>query len=314
DNPAIIVNNLDWTADVTVLDFLRDVGKHFSINSMINKESVRQRIDREGEGISFTEFSYMVLQSFDFAQLYSEYDCTVQIGGSDQWGNITGGIDLVRRMHQGQAYGVTLPLVTKSDGSKFGKTETGTVWLDAAKTSPYAFYQFWMNTADADVYRFLRYFTFLPVQGIADIERDDAQAGGRRQAQPVLAREVTELVHGAAGYAGARRISEALFSSDVSVLTESDFEQLAQDGLPCTKISESGKPLLELLVDTGLALTPRGEVTVGQARKFIQSNAVAVNGQKIDDIDTVLDRSSANFGRFHLLKRGKKHFHLLCWV
>ncbi|MBT8149913.1 MAG: tyrosine--tRNA ligase [Gammaproteobacteria bacterium] len=314
DNPAIIVNNLDWTADVTVLDFLRDVGKHFSINSMINKESVRQRIDREGEGISFTEFSYMVLQSFDFAQLYSEYDCTVQIGGSDQWGNITGGIDLVRRMHQGQAYGVTLPLVTKSDGSKFGKTETGTVWLDAAKTSPYAFYQFWMNTADADVYRFLRYFTFLPVQGIADIERDDAQAGGRRQAQPVLAREVTELVHGAAGYAGARRISEALFSSDVSALTESDFEQLAQDGLPCTKISESGKPLLELLVDTGLALTPRGEVTVGQARKFIQSNAVAVNGQKIDDIDTVLDRSSANFGRFHLLKRGKKHFHLLCWV
>ncbi|MBT8140142.1 MAG: tyrosine--tRNA ligase [Gammaproteobacteria bacterium] len=314
DNPAIIVNNLDWTADVTVLDFLRDVGKHFSINSMINKESVRQRIDREGEGISFTEFSYMVLQSFDFAQLYSEYDCTVQIGGSDQWGNITGGIDLVRRMHKGQAYGVTLPLVTKSDGSKFGKTETGTVWLDAAKTSPYAFYQFWMNTADTDVYRFLRYFTFLSVEQIANIERDDAQAGGRRQAQPVLAREVTELVHGAAGYAGARRISEALFSSDVSALTESDFEQLAQDGLPCTKISESGKPLLELLVDTGLALTPRGEVTVGQARKFIQSNAVAVNGQKIDDIDTVLDRSSANFGRFHLLKRGKKHFHLLCWV
>ncbi|NND38056.1 MAG: tyrosine--tRNA ligase, partial [Pseudomonadales bacterium] len=185
DNPAIIVNNLDWTADVTVLDFLRDVGKHFSINSMINKESVRQRIDREGEGISFTEFSYMVLQSFDFAQLYSEYDCTVQIGGSDQWGNITGGIDLVRRMHKGQAYGVTLPLVTKSDGSKFGKTETGTVWLDAAKTSPYAFYQFWMNTADTDVYRFLRYFTFLSVEQIANIERDDAQAGGRRQAQPV---------------------------------------------------------------------------------------------------------------------------------
>lgn len=311
---AQVVNNYDWTAGVSVLDFLRDTGKHFSVNAMINKESVRQRIEREGEGISFTEFSYMLLQSLDFAELYKRMECTVQIGGSDQWGNITGGIDLTRRVHRQQVYGLTLPLVTKADGAKFGKTESGTIWLDPAKTSPYAFYQFWMNTADADVYKFLRYFTFLDLEAIDEIEAADAQAQGRRSAQGVLAREVTTLVHGGAGTQAAERISHALFSGDVSQLSEDDFAQLAQDGLPALVISGGGERLLtDLLVETGLAATPRGEVTVGQARKFIQEGAVQVNGAKQDDVAAQLSVQTAIHGKYHLLRRGKKQFHLLVW-
>ncbi len=161
DNSAILANNLDWTENYSVLGFLRDVGKHFAVNAMIQKESVKQRLEREGEGISFTEFSYMLLQSYDFAELHRRYNCTLQVGGSDQWGNITGGIDLTRRLHKAQVYGLTTPLVTKADGSKFGKTESGTIWISPTKTSPYAFYQFWLNVADADAYNFLRYFTYL---------------------------------------------------------------------------------------------------------------------------------------------------------
>ncbi|MGB0321001.1 MAG: tyrosine--tRNA ligase, partial [Pseudohongiellaceae bacterium] len=199
-NSAILANNLDWTQNYDVLGFLRDVGKHFSVNAMIQKESVKQRIDREGEGISFTEFSYMLLQSYDFSELNKRYNCSVQVGGSDQWGNITGGIDLTRRMHQQQVFGVTTPLVTKADGSKFGKTESGTIWISPTKTSPYAFYQFWLNVADADVYKFLRYFTFLSPVEIAEIERSDREAQGRPEAQGILAREATRLVHGEEGY------------------------------------------------------------------------------------------------------------------
>ena len=313
NNRAELVNNLDWTAGIGVLDFLRDIGKHFSINAMIQKESVKQRIEREGDGISFTEFTYMILQSYDFAELYRRHGCTVQLGGSDQWGNITGGIDLTRRLHRAQVYGVTLPLVTKADGSKFGKTEAGTVWLDPAKTSPYAFYQFWMNTADQDAYQFLRYFTFLDGSDVDAIVAADAQVQGRKSVQAILAREVTTLVHGEAGVAAASRISEALFSGDVSGLSASDFAQLAQDGLPTTKIQVQQQSLVDLLVETGLAATPRGEVTAGQARKFIQGNAVAVNGQKTNDLDCVLCAADALYGRYHLLRRGKKQFHLLEW-
>ena len=310
---AEVVNNLDWTAGISVLDFLRDTGKHFAVNAMIQKESVKQRLQREGEGISYTEFSYMILQSLDFAELYRQYGCTLQLGGSDHWGNITGGIDLCRRLHRAQAYGLTLPLVTKADGSKFGKTESGTVWLDPSKTSPYSFYQFWMNTADADVYKFLKYFSFRSVEEIDALEASDQAAQGRKQGQGVLASDVTSLVHGAQGLEAAQRISQALFEGNIAALGETDFEQLALDGLPCIALNEDSKPLLELLVDTGLAATPRGEVTIGQARKFITGNAVAVNGEKVGDIDAVLDRRSALFGRFHLLKRGKKLFHLLEW-
>ncbi|MFT6351533.1 MAG: tyrosyl-tRNA synthetase, partial [Neptuniibacter pectenicola] len=232
DNSAEVVNNLDWTKNLDILTFLRDIGKHFSVNQMIAKESVKQRIDREGEGISFTEFTYMILQSYDFQQLNQSHGCSLQIGGSDQWGNITGGTELTRRMNGNQVFGLTLPLITKSDGTKFGKTESGTIWLDSSKTSPYAFYQFWLQTADADVYRFLRYFTFLSVSQIEQIEKEDEARQGRPDGQRVLAEEVTRLVHGEEGLVAAKRITEALFSGDTSTLSEQDYAQLAQDGLP----------------------------------------------------------------------------------
>lgn len=310
---AEVVNNYDWMAGVSVLDFLRDIGKHFSINAMIQKESVKQRIDREGSGISFTEFSYMILQSLDFAELYKRHDCTVQIGGSDQWGNITGGIDLTRRLHRRQVYGLTLPLVTKADGTKFGKTESGTVWLDPTKTSPYAFYQFWMNTADADVYKFLRYFTFLDLAAIDGIERADSELEGRRSAQGILAKEVTTLIHGEAGLLAAERISQALFSGDISHLTPNDLAQLALDGLPVHEVAAERVLLADLLVSTGLAVTPRGEVTLGQARKFLQEGAIQVNGIKINDAASEVSPKNALYGKYHLLRRGKKQFALLVW-
>ena len=304
-NSAVVVNNLDWTKDLGALDFLREIGKHFSVNAMIQKESVRQRIEREGAGISFTEFSYMILQSYDFAELYKRYACTVQIGGSDQWGNITGGIDLTRRMHQGQVFGLTLPLVTKADGQKFGKTESGTVWLDPAKTSPYAFYQFWMNTADADVYKFLNYFSFLSPSEILAIKESDAGASGRPQAQSVLATEVTRLVHGESGLQAAVRISEALFSGDVSDLSESDFEQLRLDGLPVTLSDTDAVGIVDVLVASGLASSNR------VAREFLSAGAVSVNGRKVVGEDFVVDKQAAMYGKYAVLKRGKKLFHLL---
>ena len=304
-NSAIVVNNLDWTAGLDVLTFLRDYGKHFSVNAMIQKESVRQRIERDGEGISFTEFTYILLQSLDFAVLNRDFDCTLQIGGSDQWGNITSGIDLTRRLNRKQVYGLTLPLVTKADGTKFGKTEDGTVWLDAEKTSHYAFYQFWINTADADVYRFLRYFTFLDVAEIDAIEEEDKAAAGRPRAQSVLAAEVTRLVHGDEGLQAATRISEALFSGDVSALTASDCEQLARDGLPATRVERKDISLVEALVSTGLASSNK------MAREFIGSGAVYINGERYNDVVAVLDWNKAMQGNYFLLKRGKKLFHLL---
>lgn len=309
DNSAEVVNNLDWTQGMDVLTFLRDVGKHFSVNNMINKESVKQRIEREGSGISFTEFTYMLLQSFDFAELYKRNHCTLQIGGSDQWGNITGGVDLTRRMHGGHVFGLTLPLVTKADGTKFGKTESGTIWLDAKKTSPYAFYQFWLNTADADVYKFLRYFTFLPVAQIADIEEADKAAQGRPQAQGVLAKEVTRLVHGDAGLAAAERITQALFAGDLSDLSAEDYEQLAQDGLPSGELVLSDAPLTQLLADAGMA--PSGK----QVKDALARNAVEVNGRAIGMEQNmaaaeVFAPEQALFGRFYLVKLGKKKYHL----
>lgn len=302
---AEVVNNLDWTCELDVLSFLRDIGKHFSVNAMIQKESVKQRIEREGSGISFTEFSYMILQSYDFAELYRRHGCTIQIGGSDQWGNITGGIDLARRMYQGQVYGLTLPLVTKADGQKFGKTETGTVWLDPAKTSPFAFFQFWLNAADADVYKFLHYFSYLTPTEIADIEAADAATTGKPSAQGILAREVTRLVHGEEGLRAAERISTALFSGELGDLTESDFEQLRLDGLPATDASGDTLAIIDALVSTGLAASNR------VAREFVSAGAVSANGAKVPDTDAVLTKADALFGKYIVLKRGKKLFHLL---
>ena len=306
-NSAIVVNNLDWVKGVGVLDFLRDVGKHFSVNSMIQKDSVRQRLEREGAGISFTEFSYMILQSYDFAELYNRYACTLQIGGSDQWGNITGGIDLARRMHKAQVYGLTIPLVTKADGQKFGKTETGTIWLDAAKTSPYAFYQFWLNAADADVHTYLKYFTFLDVATIHEIEMADKTAQGKPQAQGILAKEVTRLVHGAEGLAAAERISRALFTGDTTALSGEDCEQLKLDGLPNTLFIGGRKNIVDALVETGLASSNK------MAREFIANSAITVNGCDVDSPDLYLRIETSLFGKYVIVKRGKKMFHLVCF-
>lgn len=307
DNAAEVVNNLDWIGKMDSISFLRDVGKHFSVNAMIQKESVKQRIDREGAGISFTEFSYMLLQSYDFAALNKEKACTIQIGGSDQWGNITGGIDLTRRMNQEKVYGVTMPLVTKADGTKFGKTETGTIWLDPAKTSPYAFYQFWITTQDADVYKFLRYFTFLSVEQIAEIEENDKTIKGRPQGQGILAKEVTRLVHGEEGLASAERITEALFSGDLSTLSESDLAQLAQDGLPMVEVENDSASIIELLTSCELASSNK------MAREFVNNGAVQVNGEKISDVELTLNKADALFSRYTLIKRGKRLFNLFIW-
>jgi len=306
-NSAEVVNNHDWTKDVDVLTFLRDVGKHFSVSAMIQKESVKQRLDRDGEGISFTEFAYMILQSFDFSELYKQYHCSLQIGGSDQWGNITGGIDLTRRQHRAQVFGLTLPLVTKSDGTKVGKTESGTIWLDAKKTSQYAFYQFWINSADADVYQFLRYFTFLSEAQMVAIEEQDKAASGRPQAQGVLASEVTGLVHGEEGLQAALRITEALFSGQLSQLTSGDLQQLYLDGMPASTTAESELTLVQILVESGLAKSNK------MAREFISNNAVSINGEKVSDVDALFNSTSGLHKEFHVIKRGKKLFHLLRW-
>ena len=304
-NAAIMVNNLDWTKDYDLLSFLRDIGKHFSVNAMIQKESVKQRIDRDGEGISYTEFSYLILQSFDFAELNKRYGCTVQIGGSDQWGNITGGIDLTRRLHQQQVYGATLPLITKSDGSKFGKSESGTIWMDAKKTSPYAFYQFWLNTADADVYKFMKYFTFLSVAEIQEIENSDRESIAKPEAQGILAEQVTELLHGSEGRNAAIRISHALFSGDISSLTLQDLEQLELDGMPCTRLGAGLQNIVDVLVTTKLAKSNK------MAREFIGNKAVSVNGESVSSIDYELSESNALQGKYFVLRRGKKLFHLV---
>lgn len=310
-NSAEVVNNLDWTQNMNILSFLRDVGKHFSVNQMIAKESVKQRIDREGEGISFTEFTYMILQSYDFQQLNLSHRCTLQIGGSDQWGNITGGTELTRRMNGNRVFGLTLPLVTKADGTKFGKTESGTVWLSANRTSPYAFYQFWLQTADADAYRFLKYFTFLSVAEIDALEQADSERQGKPEAQAVLAREVTRLVHGEAGLTAAQRITDALFSGDLASLDEADFAQLAQDGLPSSSLvlsSLAEMPLTQLLSDAELA---NGK----QVKDALKNRAVVVNGdaigmESIAQTVQVFSSDRAKFGKYFLVKLGKKKHHL----
>ncbi|GIX31509.1 MAG: tyrosine--tRNA ligase [Porticoccaceae bacterium] len=308
---GLVVNNLEWTGELTALQFLREVGKHFSVNAMIQKEAVRQRLEREGAGISFTEFAYALLQSWDFVQLHRRYRCTLQIGGSDQWGNITSGIDLVRRLERAQVYGLTLPLVTKADGTKFGKTESGTIWLDPARTSPYTFYQFWRNTADADVYRFLRYFTFLPVQEIAELERADAARSGPKEAQVVLAREVTRLVHGAEGLAAAERIAGALFGGSTEALSEADFEALRQDGLPATVLAPADleKPLTTLLAEAGMAKSGK-QVKDALSRGAVLVNGVAVTLEQNTATRKLLAPERARYGRYFLVRLGKKTYHL----
>ena len=317
ENAAIMANNADWFGSMNCLDFLRDIGKHFSVNAMLNKESVKQRIERDDVGISFTEFAYSLLQGYDFAELNKRHGAVLEIGGSDQWGNITAGIDLTRRLNQKQVFGLTLPLVTKSDGTKFGKTEGGAVWLNAKKTSPYQFYQFWLKVADADVYKFLKYFTFLSIEEIDAIEAKDKASGTKPEAQRILAEEMTRLIHGEAALQAAQRISESLFAEDQSSLTESDFEQLALDGLPAFEVSD-GLNVVEALVKTGLASSNK------EARGFVNSKAVLLNGQAAElnnpnhaaerpDDAYLLTDAHKRFGKYTIVRRGKRNHALLVW-
>ena len=317
ENAAIMANNADWFGSMNCLDFLRDIGKHFSVNAMLNKESVKQRIERDDVGISFTEFAYSLLQGYDFAELNKRHGAVLEIGGSDQWGNITAGIDLTRRLNQKQVFGLTLPLVTKSDGTKFGKTEGGAVWLNAKKTSPYQFYQFWLKVADADVYKFLKYFTFLSIEEIDAIEAKDQASGTKPEAQRILAEEMTRLIHGEAALQAAQRISESLFAEDQSHLTESDFEQLALDGLPAFEVSD-GLNVVEALVKTGLASSNK------EARGFVNSKAVLLNGQSAElnnpnhaaerpDDAYLLTDAHKRFGKYTIVRRGKRNHALLVW-
>ncbi|WP_461535428.1 tyrosine--tRNA ligase [Spongorhabdus nitratireducens] len=311
ENSAKVVNNLDWAGETNMLTFLRDVGKHFSVNSMVNKESVKQRIEREGSGISFTEFSYALLQGMDFSELNRRHDCTIQVGGQDQWGNIVGGIDLSRRQNKSQTFGMTVPLVTKADGTKFGKTESGAIWLDPAKTSPYSFYQFWMNSADADVYKFLRFFTFLSIEEITSIEEADAQISGRKSAQGILAKEMTRMVHGEEGLLSAERITSALFSGELNSLSESDLEQLRQDGLPASTLKRDeleGQAMTQLFAAHDVAAGKQVKDALG--RKAVLFNGESKSMEDNMKLSECFAAEKALYGRFFMVKLGKKKHHL----
>ncbi len=303
-NAAILANNLDWTQNLDVITYLREIGKHFSVNSMIQRDSVRMRLERDGQGISYTEFSYMLLQAMDFLELARREECSVQFGGSDQWGNIVSGIDLIRRGLSRQAFGLTLPLVTKADGTKFGKTAGGAVWLDADKTSPYTFYQFWLNTADADVVAYLKYFTFLTEPQVQGYEQFVAEEPHARAAQRRLAEEVTRLVHGEEALASAQRITQALFGGDLGSLNEADLEQLAQDGMDCVA-AESGQGLLSVVAQAGLTKS------VGEARKLVNASGLYLNGAAVADERLELSFNDGLFKRFYVVRKGKKNWLLV---
>ncbi|MFP3029071.1 MAG: tyrosine--tRNA ligase [Arsenophonus sp.] len=305
-NSAKVLNNYDWFAQMNLFTFFRNVGKHFSVNKMINKDGVKERFKRDDAGISFTEFSYNLLQSYDFANLYNQHKVELQIGGSDQWGNITSGIDLTRRLYQKQVFGLTVPLITKSDGTKFGKMEAGAVWLDPKKTTPYKFYQFFVNTPDVDVYRFLKFFTFMSIEEIDALQENDQNSSKAPLAQYVLARKVTQLVHGDECLDTAKRITESLFSDTVMALTETDFDQLAQDGMPMVKLN-LGADLQQALVKAKLVPSR------GQARTMISSNAVSINGEKCIDPEYIFTAKDRLFGRYSLIRRSKKHYCLINW-
>lgn len=300
---AKMVNNHDWTKGVDVLTFLRDIGKHFSVNNLIGKDAIKSRLERDGEGLSYTEFTYPLLQAFDFQHLFQHQNCTVQIGGSDQWGNMTAGTELIRKTLQAEAHVLTMPLITKADGTKFGKTESGTIWLDSTKTSPYAFYQFWLNSTDADVEKYLMYFSFESVDGIKTTIATHRADPGKRTAQTALANELTTLVHGADATHAAQRISAALFGGDVSSLTETDLAQLAQDGLPSSPLSSGN--IVDAVIEAKLAASKR------EARDFLKGNAVSHNGTVVADETYTLTPANAAYGKYHLLRRGKKNYALL---
>ncbi|RAK21220.1 tyrosyl-tRNA synthetase [Anoxybacillus vitaminiphilus] len=302
ENPAKIANNYDWIGSLDVISFLRDVGKNFGINYMLAKESVQSRIET---GISFTEFSYMILQALDFLKLYQNENCKLQIGGSDQWGNITAGLELIRKTEEeAKAFGLTIPLVTKADGTKFGKTEGGAVWLDKEKTSPYEFYQFWINTDDRDVIKYLKYFTFLSKEEIEQLEKQLHEAPEKRAAQKALAEEVTKLVHGEEALRQAIKISEALFSGSIADLTADEIKQGFKD-VPSFEYEGEEVALVELLVMSKISPSKR------QAREDITNGAIYVNGERIQDVNKVLTKEDRIEGQFTVIRRGKKKYYLI---
>ena len=305
-NPAQLLDNASWTRHLSYLDFLRDIGKHFSVNMMVAKESVRARMEDRESGISYTEFSYMLLQAFDFFVLRRDYDCELQIGGSDQWGNITSGIDLCRKKLGFTVFGLTLPLITNADGSKFGKSEAGAVWLDPARTSPYRFYQFWVRSDDRDVIRYLKYFTFFSQEEIAALEREHIEKPELRAAHKALARSVTDLIHGVHATTEAVQASELLFGGDLSKISEATFRDIVGEvpsrEVPHEKFQEPGAALSELLVDAGLCSSK------GQARKDIEGGGINVNNLRENDPQRVIRTSDLLFGRHILLRKGKRNY------
>jgi tyrosyl-tRNA synthetase len=308
-NPARLLDNATWTAPVSFLEFLRDIGKHFSVNQMVAKESVRARMEDREAGISYTEFSYMLLQAFDFHVLCRDHQCELQIGGSDQWGNITAGIDLCRKKLGRPVYGLTLPLITNADGTKFGKTEAGAVWLDPGRTSVYKFYQFWIRTDDRDVIRYLKFFTFLAQDEICGLEQQHAANPGARAAHKALAKEVTDLVHGPGATAEAMRSSEILFGGDLAGVSEATFREIVGE-VPTREIEKTqfdgiGRSLIELLVLSGLCPSK------GQARKDIEGGGVYINNNREGNIQRAVAANDLLFGKHLLLRKGKRNYVVL---
>lgn len=297
-----MVNNYDWTHNIDILTFLRTYGKFFNVNYMINKETVKSRLD---SGISYTEFSYQILQALDFEHLFKNKNCILQIGGQDQWGNITSGLELIRKLHgaDAEAYGITVPLFTKSDGTKFGKTEGGAIWLDARKTTPYAFYQFWINTPDNDVIRELKQFTFLTKEEIENIEESFQTEPHLRKAQKALAKEMTVMIHGEEAYFQAVKLSEALFSGKISDLSKEEIE-MGFEGVPTIEISDS-LGLIDVLVQVKAASSKR------EARDFIQGGGVLVNGVQTKELDKILTKAEAIGETYTVIRRGKKNYFLV---
>lgn len=306
ENGAKMVNNRDWIGGMSVIEFLRDYGKLISVNYMLAKDSVASRL--EG-GISFTEFSYTLIQAIDFNHLYDNYNCRVQIGGSDQWGNITSGLEVIRKTHEeeAKAFGFTIPLVTKADGTKFGKTAGGAIWLDAKKTSPYEFYQFWINTADADVVKYLKIFTFIEREQIEALAESVEIEAHLRKAQTVLAEEMTKLIHGEEALADAQRITKALFSGDLKSLSADEMKAAFKD-VPSVEMPKQAKPIVDLIVEGKVSPSKR------QAREDITNGAISINGEKIRDLDYVVDAKDRLDDEFAIVRRGKKKYHMIQFV
>ncbi|MDW4328850.1 tyrosine--tRNA ligase [Staphylococcus saprophyticus] len=299
---AKLVNNKDWLGQISLIDFLRDYGKHVGVNYMLGKDSIQTRLEH---GISYTEFTYTILQAIDFGHLNRTYNCKVQVGGSDQWGNITSGIELMRRMYgQTEAYGLTIPLVVKSDGKKFGKTEGGAVWLDAAKTSPYEFYQFWINTTDDDVIKFLKYFTFLEQEEIEALEKSLNEAPHLREAQKALAENVTRFIHGQDALDDAIRISQALFAGDLQSLSASELKEGFTD-VPQVELSSETRNIVEIIVETGISSSKR------QAREDVNNGAIYINGIRQQDVNYELTNEDKIENEFTIIRRGKKKYFMV---